>query len=175
MDKVRQFRLLFLSILVVTIPHFCCKTATAQQQIRLLSGYYYSQGTLFNNSYRQVLIQNSRICIKFVDGPPNNTRGQEEITISTVSSARGKLYVDATNRELEVLTRQSSHQFSEYVDETTKVAFVDFSSRGAIWQLRRSEPDPRTTAQQNKWMQDCIKSQGRYVFRTKGAVIPGVF
>ena len=41
---------------------------------KLPSGLYYAMGTMFNNSWREILNRNARTCIKVVDGPPNNVR-----------------------------------------------------------------------------------------------------
>jgi hypothetical protein len=60
--------------------------AAPKPESKLPSGAYYALGSMFNNSWKEVLNRNGRTCIKIVDGPPSNTRGREEILISSVGN-----------------------------------------------------------------------------------------
>jgi hypothetical protein len=148
--------------------------ASQRPESKLPSGAYYTLGTMFNNSWREILNRNGKICIKKVDGPPNNVRGREEIMISSVSTRGGKLYIDATNQQIKIIPVKELPEY-EYFPKTI-AAFEDNTGAAGAWLLfPDNKSDSRTTPEQNKQMQECIKAQGKYTRKIKGRLIPGRF
>jgi hypothetical protein len=147
--------------------------ASQKPESKLLSGAYYTAGSSYNNSRREVLNRKGKICMKIVDGPAANVRGQEKIIISSVSVRRGKLYLDANNREIQAYTGKEARQHYEWVFTETEVAFsID---QGEPWEFRGNKPDDRTTPEQNKRMQECVNTKGKYVRKIKGRMLQGRF
>ncbi len=149
--------------------------AAAKPESKLPSGAYYTPGTMFNNSRREILNRNGKICIKIVDGPPNNYRGREEIMISSVSNRGGKLYIDGNNQEIQVMNVRELPEY-EFLSKysTVLAAFGDNASSG--WGLLAgNNSDSRTTSAQNKRMQECINTKGNYVRKIKGRMLQGQF
>ncbi len=149
--------------------------ASPKPESKLPSGPYYAMGTMFNNSWREILNRNGRTCIKIVDGPPNNVRGREEIMISSVSNRGGQLYVDGNNQEIQAMNVRELPEYkflSKY--STVLAAFSDNVSSG--WGLvAGNNSDSRTTPAQNKRMQECINTKGNYVRKIKGRMLQGQF
>ena len=149
--------------------------ASPKPESKLPSGAYYTQGTMFNNSRREILNRNGKICIKIVDGPPNNYRGREEIMISSVSNRGGKLYIDGNNQEIQVMNVRELPEY-EFLSKysTVLAAFSDNVSSG--WGLLAgNNSDSRSTPAQNKRMQECINTKGNYVRKIKGRMLQGQF
>jgi hypothetical protein len=133
--------------------------AAPKPESKLPSGAYYTQGTMFNNSWREILNRNGKICIKIVDGPPNNYRGREEIMISSVSNRGGKLYIDGNNQQIQVMNARDLPEY-EFLSKysTVLAAFGDNTGASSGWGLLAgNNSDSRTTPEQNKRMQECIK------------------
>ncbi|MCL1494000.1 MAG: hypothetical protein M1G31_25135 [Pseudanabaena sp. Salubria-1] len=126
-----------------------------------------------NNSRREVLNVRGKVCLKIVDGPPNNYTGQEQVTISSITEQEGILFVDATNQEIIPYTGAEARQRYGYVQDITQFAFA--VGRREPWEYRGNKSDPRTTLEQNQKMRDCINSQKQYVYRMKGNTIRGRF
>ena len=137
---------------------------------KLLSGAYYTQGTMFNNSWREILNRNGKICIKMVDGPPSNRRGREEIMISSVSNRRGKLYIDGKNQQIKIM---NVRELPEYEFSSQYATFIAaFGDDSAGWGLvAGNNSDSRTTPEQNKRMEECINTKGKYVRKIKGRML----
>lgn len=144
--------------------------ASPKPESKLLSGAYYTPGTMFNNSRREILNRNGKICIKIVDGPPNNYRGREEIMISSVSNRGGKLYIDGNNQEIQVMNVRELPEY-EFLSKYSTV-LAAFSGWGL---LAGNNSDSRTTPAQNKRMQECINTKGNYVRKIKGRMLQGQF
>lgn len=151
--------------------------AAPKPESKLLSGAYYTQGTMFNNSRREILNRNGKICIKIVDGPPNNYRGREEIMISSVSNRGGQLYIDGNNQEIQVMNVRELPEY-EFLSKysTVLAAFSDNTGASSGWGLLAgNNSDSRTTPAQNKRMQECINTKGNYVRKIKGRMLQGQF
>jgi hypothetical protein len=149
--------------------------ASPKPESKLPSGAYYTQGTMFNNSWREILNRNGKICIKMVDGPPNNYRGREEIMISSVSNRGGKLYIDGNNQEIQIVPVKELPDY-KYYGHKTIAAFGDNTGAAGAWLLIAvNSSDSRTTPAQNKRMQECIKYTGKYVRKIKGRMLQGQF
>lgn len=144
--------------------------ASPKPESKLPSGAYYSQGTMFNNSWREILNRNGKICIKIVDGPPNNYRGREEIMISSVSNRRGKLYIDGKNQQIKIM---NVRELPEYEFSSQYATFIAaFGDDSAGWGLvAGNNSDSRTTPEQNKRMEECINTKGKYVRKIKGRML----
>lgn len=149
--------------------------ASPKPESKLPSGAYYTPGTMFNNSRREILNRNGKICIKIVDGPPNNYRGREEIMISSVSNRGGQLYIDGNNQEIEIVPVKKLSEY-EYYGQKSIAAFGDNTGAAGAWLLiAGNNSDPRTTPAQNKRMQECINTKGNYVRKIKGRMLQGQF
>jgi hypothetical protein len=155
------------SVILMTVSSFASAQSNQPSPQILPTGVYYALGTYFNRSYREIVHQNNRICIKIVDGPPNPYKGVQSITISSVSVQEGKFYIDATGREL--------------VLQNNGTAFSDVSHRLGLWEYRstsldprRPVIDPRGEAIQAQKMAECVEAQGRYVRKMKGLSISGI-
>ena len=98
--KFRVLETLIASSIFLSISSLSSAQSNQQDSTILPTGIYYSQGTMFNNSRREIAHKNNRICIKIVKGPANPYKGVEDITISSVSFQKGKFYIDATGEEL---------------------------------------------------------------------------
>jgi hypothetical protein len=142
---------------------------------KLPSGPYYAMGTMFNNSWREILNRNGRTCIKIVDGPPNNVRGREEIMISSVSNRGGKLYIDGKNQEIEIIPLKNFPEYDFLSKYSTILAGFGDNSGGAWGLIAGNKSDSRTTPEQNKRMQECINTKGKYVRKIKGRMLQGQF
>lgn len=147
------------SIILMIISSLASAQSNPLNPQILPPGVYYAQGTMYNNSRREIARQNQRICIKIVDGPPNPYKGVESITISSVSVQGGKFYIDATGREL-VLENQQGTAFSGDI-------------RG-IWEYSNNSSDRRSQAIQDQKMAECIKAQGQYLQKMEGLSISGI-
>jgi hypothetical protein len=96
---------------------------------KLLNGVYVGEGTMFNNSHREVLSRNNRTCVKFVDGPASPYSGRQEITISSLSLRSGKLFTDsytnyANGTELEAFAGEDLNPpYSTFLYKDVKAAF----------------------------------------------------
>jgi hypothetical protein len=155
-----MYKLLIQSAITVVLTNSVITMANAQANeltTKLPSGVYYAAGTMNNNSRREVLNVRGKVCLKIVDGTPNNYRGQEKVTISSISERAGKLFIDATNQELIPYTGAEARQRYRFVQDTTQFAFA--MGRREPWEYRGNRPDPRTTPEQNQKMRDCINSQ----------------
>jgi hypothetical protein len=148
----------------------------SKPEARLLSGAYYTAGTMFHNSWREILNRNGKICIKIVDGPANNSRGRQEIMVSSVSNRGGNLYIDATNQQIEIrdVEELPSYLRSEY---STNLAAFSVATP-LTWVLREhnsNKSDPRTTPEQSEAVEQCISTEGKYVRKLRGRVFQGRF
>ncbi|MEI6443244.1 MAG: hypothetical protein WCO29_08985 [Nostocales cyanobacterium ELA583] len=148
--------------------------ASPKSGSKLPSGAYYTQGTMFNNSWREILNRSGKICIKIVDGSPNNVRGREEIIISSVSNRGGTLYIDANNEQIKIM---NVRELPEYEFASQYATFIAaFGDNSAGWGLvAGNKSDSRTTPEQNKRMQECINTKGKYVRKIKGRMLQGQF
>jgi hypothetical protein len=147
---------------------------------KLPSGAYYTPGSMFNNSWREILNRNGKICIKIIDGPPSNTKGLEEIMIISVSNRGGKLSIDGKNQEIQidrVSRKNPQYEFLSPSDfNSILAAFGDNTGGAAAWVLfTGNNSDSRTTPEQNKRMQECINTKGKYVRKIKGRMLQGQF
>ena len=151
--------------------------ASPKPESKLPSGAYYSQGTMFNNSWREILNRNGKICIKIFDGPPNNYRGREEIMISSVSNRRGKFYIDSNNQQIEIDTVSRKTPMYESLSQSQFDSILAaFGDSDAVWVLfAGNKSDSRTTPQHNKRMQECVNTKGKYVSKIKGRMLQGRF
>jgi hypothetical protein len=159
--------------------YYSTKTSTKPES-KLPSGAYYTPGSMFINSWREILNRNGKICIKMVDGPPNNYRGREEIMISSVSNRRGKLYIDGNNQQIQIDTVSRKTPQYEFLSpsefNSILAAFGDNTGGAAAWVLfAGNNSDSRTTPEQNKRMQECINTKGKYVRKIKGRMLQGQF
>ncbi|WP_041238565.1 hypothetical protein [Gloeothece citriformis] len=112
--------------------------------------------------------------MKVVEGPQNHlTTQQEDIIVSSLSSRQGKLYLDATNTEVEVYTPPELRRMFEWAQPETPVAFMDTVNQAALWEFIDSKPAQGSTAEQNKIMQECVQSRAQYIRRFKGHLIRG--
>jgi hypothetical protein len=171
-----MYKLLIQSAITVVLTNSVITMANAQANeltTKLPSGVYYAAGTMNNNSRREVLNVRGKVCLKIVDGSPNNYRGQEKVTISTISEQAGKLFIDATNQEIIPYTGAEARQRYRFVQDTTQFAFA--MGRREPWEYRGNRPDPRTTPEQNQKMRDCINSPRQYVHNMQGNTIRGRF
>jgi len=167
MSRATKF-LAFLGLAEILLSSFVA-SASPKPESQLLQGVYYSQGTMFNNSWREVRKRNGRICMMMVDGPANNYRGREEIIVSSISVRNGSLYLDALNTKVEVYTGKQIRQRYEWVSEETEVAFsID---QGVPWEFRGDDDIPIPPAEGNQKMQECINSNKKYVRRFEGRMI----
>ena len=123
--KFSAIETLTISSILLSISSLSSAQSNQQGSTILPTGAYYAQGTMFNNSRREIAHQNNRICIKIVDGPSNPYKGVESITISSVSLEKGKFYIDATGIELKL--ENNGKAFSDYVRGT--------------WEYRGISPD----------------------------------
>lgn len=144
-----------------------------ETQSPLPSGLYFAEGTMNNNSRREILNRDGiRLCLKSVDGPPSPYEGYEEILISSLSIRNGQLFIDANDTQIEVLNAQQLQEMRT-VRENTRVAFSDGTRRG-VWQWNDSTaPQIAAALEQDVRMQECMNTSGDYVHRMQGALIPG--
>ncbi len=154
---------------LITLPRI--DTARSQQDtastLPLPSGIYYTQGTMNNNSRREIWNKDGKLCIKIVEGPPSPYEGTEAIIISSVTARGQQLYIDATGAEIEIFREEALQKFMSISPETI-VAFSDSSRRG-VWELSNSW----VVDESDKSMQTCIDAQGEYIRESEGAFIPG--
>ncbi len=118
----------------------------------LKTGTYRSQGTMFNNSRREVASSNGRFCIKIVDGPPPPYAGYIEVTVSSLSLRNNDFYIDATEGKFKLINN-------------APVSFEDEDS--FIWQLVSN------SVESSGLMAECLERRGKYVRQTQGDFIPG--
>ena len=156
--KLGVLETLIASSIILSISSLSSAQSNQQDSTILPTGTYYSQGTMFNNSRREIAHKNNRICIKIVKGPANPYKGVEDITISSVSFQKGKFYIDATGEEL-ILEKNGK---------------VINSGRGGVWEYRGTSPDPRSQPIQAQKMAECVAAQGRYVQKMQGISISGI-
>ncbi len=149
---------LIVSSMLLSISSLSSAQSNQQGSTILPTGAYYAQGTMFNNSRREIAHQNNRICIKIVEGPANPYKGVESITISSVSFEKGKFYIDATGTEL--VLKNNGKAFSGDIRGT--------------WEYRGISPDRRSQPIQAKKMAECVAAQGRYVEKMEGISISGI-
>ncbi|MEG4252380.1 MULTISPECIES: hypothetical protein [unclassified Microcoleus] len=156
--KFLAIETLIVSSILLSISSLSSAQSNQQGFTILPTGAYYAQGTMFNNSRREIAHQNNRICIKIVDGPANPYKGVESITISSVSVENGKYYIDATGTEL--VLKNNGKAFSGDIRGT--------------WDYRGTSPDRRSQPIQAKKMAECVAAQGRYVEKMEGISISGI-
>jgi hypothetical protein len=144
---------------------------------KLLNGVYVGEGTMFNNSHREVLSRNNRTCIKFVDGPASPYSGRQEITISSSSLRSGKLFTDsytsyANGTELEAFAGEDLNPpYSTFLYKDVKAAFRH--AERTYW-VYRGKTLRNINPEMDKDLQECVASQGVYKKTRKGAVIDGI-
>ena len=144
---------------------------------KLLNGVYVGEGTMFNNSHREVLSRNNRLCIKFVDGPASPYSGRQEITISSMSLRSGKLFTDsytsyANGTELEAFAGEDLNPpYSTFLYKDVKAAFRH--AERTYW-VYRGKTLYKIDPEMDKDLQECVTSQGVYKKTRKGAVIDGI-
>ena len=144
---------------------------------KLLNGVYVGEGTMFNNSHREVLSRNNRLCIKFVDGPASPYSGRQEITISSLSLRSGKLFTDsytsyANGTELEAFAGEDLNPpYSTFLYKDVKAAFRH--AERTYW-VYRGKTLRNINPEMDKDLQECVTSQGVYKKTRKGAVIDGI-
>ena len=144
---------------------------------KLLNGVYVGEGTMFNNSHREVLSRNNRTCIKFVDGPASPYSGRQEITISSLSLRAGKLFTDsytsyANGTELEAFAGEDLNPpYSTFLYKDVKAAFRH--AERTYW-VYRGKTLRNINPEMDKDLQECVTSQGVYKKTRKGAVIDGI-
>lgn len=132
----------------------------------LPSGIYYAEGTMNNNSRREIWNRDGKLCIKIVEGPPSPYEGVEDITVSSITAQGSQLYIDATGEEIEIFRRDALQEV--HTNSETVVAFNDQSRRG-VWELSNFwVVDESDTS-----MQSCIDDQGEYIRNSEGRFIPG--
>ncbi|PPJ62692.1 hypothetical protein [Cuspidothrix issatschenkoi] len=169
---------LFISFTITTVLITSISSlafASPKPESKLPSGPYYAMGTMFNNSWREILNRNGKICIKIVNGPPNNYRGREEIMISSVSNRGGQLYIDGKNQEIEIIPPKNFPEYDFLSKYSTILAGFGDNSGGAWALIAGNNSDSRTTPAQNKRMQECINTKGNYVRKIKGRMLQGRF
>ncbi|MBD2152540.1 hypothetical protein H6F44_20810 [Pseudanabaena sp. FACHB-1277] len=144
---------------------------------KLLNGVYVGEGTMFNNSHREVLSRNNRLCIKFVDGPASPYSGRQEVTISSISLRSGKLFTDsytnyANGTELEAFAGEDLNPpYSTFLYKDVKAAF---RHTGRTYWVYRGKTLYKINPEMDKDLQECVASQGVYKKTRKGAVIDGI-
>jgi len=141
---------------------------------KLLNGVYVGEGTMFNNSHREVLSRNNRLCIKFVDGPASPYSGRQEITISSLSLRSGKLFTDSyyNDTELEAIAGEDlKPPYSTFLYKDVKAAF---RHTGRTYWVYRGKTLYKINPEMDKDLQECVTSQGVYKKTRKGAVIDGI-
>ncbi len=149
--------LIFTAVLTSFSPSVSAQSDAQDSEI-LPAGTYYAQGSMYNNSRREIARQDDKICIKIVDGPASPYKGIEAITISSVSVKEGKFYVDASGQELVV--KDDGRAFSGDI-------------RG-VWEYESASPDRRSQPIQNEKMAECLSARGEYVENLEGISIPGI-
>ena len=157
--KFRVLKTLIASSILLSISSLSFAQSNQQDSTILPTGTYYAEGTAFNNSRREIVHTNNRICIKIVNGPPNPYKGVEDITISTVSFQKGKYYIDATGEEL-------------ILEKNGKV--IKGNGRDGVWEYTGTSPDRRSQPIQAQKMAECVAAQGRYVQKMQGRSISGI-
>ena len=148
--------------------------ASNNPAIKLLNGVYVGEGTMFNNSHREVLSRNNRLCIKFVDGPISPYSGRQEITISSLSLRSGKLFTDSyyNDTELEAIAGEDlKPPYSTFLYKDVKAAF---RHTGRTYWVYRGKTLYKINPEMDKDLQECVTSQGVYKKTRKGAVIDGI-
>lgn len=138
---------------------------------KLLNGVYVGEGTMFNNSHREVLSRNNRLCIKFVDGPISPYSGRQEITISSVSLRSGKLFTDSyyNDTELEAIAGEDlKPPYSTFLYKDVKAAF---RHTGRTYWVYRGKTLYKINPEMDKDLQECVASQGVYKKTRKGETI----
>jgi hypothetical protein len=173
MFSFKILRFIVLLGLVEVMLNTLSASASPKLESKLPTGVYYSRGTMFNNSWREVKKRNGRICMMIVDGPANNYRGREEIIVSSVSVRNGNFYLDAINKKIAVYTGKEMRKLYEWVSEETQVAFT--IDEGVPWEFRGSDNIPTASAESRKKLQECLNSKNKYVREFKGRKVRGVF
>ena len=74
-------------------PQALAAASFSAPSLPIPSGIHYAQGTMNNNSRREILDRDRKLCIKIVEGPPSPYGGREEVIVSSISSRNGQLYV----------------------------------------------------------------------------------
>lgn len=137
----------------------------------LPSGVYYTEGTMNNNSRREILNRNGKLCLKSVEGPPSPYSGRETIVISSISLRDGQLYVDTTGDKFTVYDGAIPGTAS---NTATTVAFDD-GTRRSRWALGYTGTPSQIGAalEQDEFMRACMDATDGYSHSMDGAVIYG--
>lgn len=122
----------------------------------LPNGLYKSiWGTMYNNSYRIIMYDNDRLCIKTVDSPTRGSPTRENkvyVMVSSVSQAGGKMYVNLYN-ENEQLSIVDFH----IKRPTSLGSSPAFSHTGkTLWSYSGNNEQ----AEEDADLIDCISSKG---------------
>jgi len=127
----------------------------------LKTGTYYAAGSMYARSYRVIANQNSRVCIKIVNGPANPYEGFQHITLSSVSSSGGNLLVDATGEEISINSNP------ELVRPEGTFHFGT-GARSGVWQHTKDDFDPDDA------IDECLSSTGKYEKTMQGNFVTGL-
>jgi hypothetical protein len=138
------------------------ETSIEGEDLVLKTGTYYAAGSMYARSYRVIANQNSRVCIKIVDGPANPYEGFQDITVSSVSSSGGELLVDATGEKLLINSEPRS------VTPVGTFHFIIGSGRLGVWQHMKDDFDPDAA------IDECLSSTGKYEKTMQGNFITGL-
>ena len=151
-------------------PQALAALSSAYPDSPLPSGIYYANGTMNNNSRREVLNRNGELCIKSVEGPPSPYGGRENITISSISMLNGKMYVDATGNELVV---HRGTNVPGYLGENATA--LDDGTRRSVWRLSQSYTPGQVGAalEQDELMRACVDASNAYSHSMEGALVYG--
>ena len=154
-------------------PEALAAASSSAPSTPLPSGLYYAQGTMNNNSRREILNSNGQLCIKIIEGPPSPYGGRENVTVSSISDVNGELYIDATGSTFAIYQGQALD--TVYASPQTTVAFNDGSRRG-VWERNNqlSAAQVGAALEQDEYMRACIESTEPYVHEMEGAVIYGI-
>ena len=94
--------------------------------------------------------------------------------ISSVSNRGSKLYIDGKNQEIEIIPPKKFPEY-EFLSQYSTI-LAGFGDNSAAWALLAgNKSDSRTTPEQNQQMQECINTQGKYIRKIKGRLLPGRF
>ena len=136
----------------------------------LPSGIYYAQGTMNNNSRREILNKDGKLCLKSVEGPPSPYGGRESVTISSISVRNGQMYVDATG---EKFVAHRGTDVPGYSGEDTIA--LDDGTRRSVWRLNQFQTPGQVGAalEQDELMKACMEASDAYSHSMEGALIYG--
>ena len=129
----------------------------------LKTGTYRAAGSMWARSYRVIANYGDRVCIKIVNGPPNPYEGFERITVSSVSSSGGKLFVDAMGDVGgEILINKNDRLVNSFHFTIEGEGVRD------PWQHDNDDFYPDDV------IDECLSSTGKYEKAMQGKFIPGI-